>query len=124
LSSSLLRRPHLVIARRFVSFFLLSDAPRDLPSFPTRRSSDLFVQDHDRRRIPAERRVRESIYYPEPDDSHPLTPTASDARCASRDRKSTRLNSSHGSISYAVFCLKTKTGKTYRKPHAETQLKT
>src|SRR6266542_5144154 len=29
-------------------------------------------------------------------------------RCASKDRKSTRLNSSHGSISYAVFCLKKK----------------
>src|SRR2546422_8113079 len=27
---------------------------------------------------------------------------------ASRDRKSTRLNSSHGYISYAVFCLKKK----------------
>src|SRR5689334_23726011 len=27
----------------------------------------------------------------------------------SRDRKSTRLNSSHSSISYAVFCLKKKT---------------
>src|SRR5207245_4126102 len=27
---------------------------------------------------------------------------------AERDRKSTRLNSSHGSISYAVFCLKKK----------------
>src|SRR5207245_9136615 len=27
------------------------------------------------------------------------------------DRKSTRLNSSHGSISYAVFCLKKKTEK-------------
>src|SRR2546428_7497968 len=26
-----------------------------------------------------------------------------------RDRKSTRLNSSHDQISYAVFCLKTKT---------------
>src|SRR5438309_9712694 len=26
-----------------------------------------------------------------------------------RDRKSTRLNSSHSSISYAVFCLKKKT---------------
>src|SRR2546427_7372647 len=26
----------------------------------------------------------------------------------SRDRKSTRLNSSHSQISYAVFCLKTK----------------
>src|SRR5438128_9177218 len=28
------------------------------------------------------------------------------------DRKSTRLNSSHGSISYAVFCLKKKKNKT------------
>src|SRR3712207_7233698 len=31
------------------------------------------------------------------------------ARCARRpDRKSTRLNSSHANISYAVFCLKKK----------------
>src|SRR5207245_11243073 len=30
---------------------------------------------------------------------------------AGEDRKSTRLNSSHGSISYAVFCLKKKTKK-------------
>src|SRR2546422_4782379 len=29
-----------------------------------------------------------------------------------RDRKSTRLNSSHGYISYAVFCLKKKKTKT------------
>src|SRR2546430_11349964 len=29
-------------------------------------------------------------------------------RCAWRDRKSTRLNSSHSQISYAVFCLKKK----------------
>src|SRR2546422_1509484 len=29
-------------------------------------------------------------------------------RTAPRDRKSTRLNSSHGYISYAVFCLKKK----------------
>src|SRR2546429_9830888 len=28
------------------------------------------------------------------------------------DRKSTRLNSSHGYISYAVFCLKKKTANT------------
>src|SRR2546430_12998334 len=28
--------------------------------------------------------------------------------CAPRDRKSTRLNSSHSQISYAVFCLKKK----------------
>src|SRR3989449_3208431 len=30
------------------------------------------------------------------------------AREAMKDRKSTRLNSSHGYISYAVFCLKKK----------------
>src|SRR3712207_7719771 len=29
------------------------------------------------------------------------------------DRKSTRLNSSHANISYAVFCLKKKKKKTY-----------
>src|SRR2546429_7142459 len=29
-------------------------------------------------------------------------------RAVERDRKSTRLNSSHGYISYAVFCLKKK----------------
>src|SRR5689334_24694743 len=32
-------------------------------------------------------------------------------RKAAADRKSTRLNSSHSSISYAVFCLKKKTVK-------------
>src|SRR5690349_24532857 len=33
---------------------------------------------------------------------------ASDARTSGTDRKSTRLNSSHVEISYAVFCLKKK----------------
>src|SRR5687768_18604222 len=36
-------------------------------------------------------------------------------RHATKDRKSTRLNSSHGYISYAVFCLKKK--NTYTKNH-------
>src|SRR2546422_10697370 len=31
-----------------------------------------------------------------------------EGNCFLRDRKSTRLNSSHGYISYAVFCLKKK----------------
>src|SRR5207245_7743304 len=38
------------------------------------------------------------------------------------DRKSTRLNSSHGSISYAVFCLKKK--KKKRKHRTQTQVTT
>src|SRR3712207_8574552 len=33
------------------------------------------------------------------------------AAAAGRDRKSTRLNSSHANISYAVFCLKKKKQK-------------
>src|SRR5438477_1131045 len=40
------------------------------------------------------------------------------------DRKSTRLNSSHMSISYAVFCLKKKKNKTKQKPLAEEHLPT
>src|SRR2546422_5181696 len=36
------------------------------------------------------------------------TPRHRTARRRTRDRKSTRLNSSHGYISYAVFCLKKK----------------
>src|SRR2546427_8844488 len=36
------------------------------------------------------------------------------ARAPSADRKSTRLNSSHSQISYAVFCLKKKK-KKYKK---------
>src|SRR3712207_7158010 len=34
----------------------------------------------------------------------------------SSDRKSTRLNSSHANISYAVFCLKKKAGKDTDRP--------
>src|SRR2546427_4181005 len=43
----------------------------------------------------------------------------SDEHLASLDRKSTRLNSSHSQISYAVFCLKKKKKKhtnTYSAP--------
>src|SRR2546430_5213780 len=38
-----------------------------------------------------------------------------DGEAAARDRKSTRLNSSHSQISYAVFCLKKKKQKA--SPH-------
>src|SRR5258707_15414824 len=36
---------------------------------------------------------------------------------ANSDRKSTRLNSSHANISYAVFCLKKKKSSTQLLPH-------
>src|SRR3712207_7511467 len=43
--------------------------------------------------------------------SRPFIPDAAQAMMAG-DRKSTRLNSSHANISYAVFCLKKKKKKT------------
>src|SRR3712207_7237441 len=36
------------------------------------------------------------------------------------DRKSTRLNSSHANISYAVFCLKKKKKQNMRETHIRT----
>src|SRR6266571_6149686 len=42
------------------------------------------------------------------------SPTSARATSCTPDRKSTRLNSSHMSISYAVFCLKKKK-KKYKK---------
>src|SRR2546422_2172241 len=42
---------------------------------------------------------------------------------APRDRKSTRLNSSHGYISYAVFCLKKKKKISETKAECHMQLR-
>src|SRR2546422_3385930 len=41
-----------------------------------------------------------------------------------RDRKSTRLNSSHGYISYAVFCLKKKKTEQQRVLAVNTHIQT
>src|SRR5438132_9358970 len=78
-------------------FFYSSGNSRYLHSFPTRRSSDLGGRPDE----PAPRRPREC----------PADADATDAgtcQLGDRDRKSTRLNSSHTVISYAVFCLKKK----------------
>src|SRR3989440_2260618 len=48
------------------------------------------------------------------DRTEPLGPIISHA---GQDRKSTRLNSSHDQISYAVFCLKKKKKQIQRKYH-------
>src|SRR6266498_1823069 len=46
----------------------------------------------------------ESIVSTEETISHPLLEQRAEAQAAAVDRKSTRLNSSHVRISYAVFC--------------------
>src|SRR5438128_5689779 len=48
-------------------------------------------------------------------DASTAAPPRTTMNTANGDRKSTRLNSSHGSISYAVFCLKKK--KKKKKKH-------
>src|SRR5207245_9018725 len=96
---------------------------RVLPSFPTRRSSDLGVVV-----VPADNVTRQrfeavagqcaaiaaqtSRAGGNGPSTHVRNPAATlldqvlGGDGANLDRKSTRLNSSHGSISYAVFCLK------------------
>src|SRR5438876_8481078 len=51
------------------------------------------------------------------DTSGKMTP---DRGAWTKDRKSTRLNSSHPSISYAVFCLKKKKKKKNRNKYNKT----
>src|SRR5689334_24056499 len=53
-----------------------------------------------------------SIWRTEPSSGCSTSTTISRERTSSEDRKSTRLNSSHSSISYAVFCLKKKNTRT------------
>src|SRR5699024_11635033 len=88
-----------------------------LPSFPTRRSSDLTdanVSAMRRRYVAAAFGHLISMYRQA--NSYQLSsavwrakpPSSAGTNSPVGDRKSTRLNSSHVSISYAVFCLKKK----------------
>src|SRR5690348_17781572 len=88
-----------------------------LHSFPTRRSSDLDVSLPFRRPLPIlaatacdalSGTAGTSIERRRPCVPRPAHLRARRATGPHRDRKSTRLNSSHPSISYAVFCLKKK----------------
>src|SRR5690606_40505568 len=102
-----------------LSFFSSYGDPRDLHSFPTRRSSDLSA-------------VGAGLYaytlhqngIGTPDDGHWYLRSELNLQhqpgvgvyeaypqILLGDRKSTRLNSSHVKISYAVFCLKKKKQK-------------
>src|SRR5699024_11842757 len=90
-----------------------------LHSFPTRRSSDLDRDRHSNNRNSNNRQDEYDVSkeaadrivdeVAEIERAYVLT-TKNNAYVAAEleDRKSTRLNSSHVSISYAVFCLKKK----------------
>src|SRR5205809_5975848 len=85
-------------------------------SFPTRRSSDLGGDPAGR--VAVHRRVAVAAHRDdEPLDLHLGRGLAHDRLGAPDDierlvrRKSTRLNSSHGYITYAVFCMQKKSKK-------------
>src|SRR5207249_9125014 len=103
--------------------FSLSRHSRLLHSFPTRRSSDLLLAVH-QRAGPFDSAQRAVVSVGEINFPIRAGCNTEEIGCgrecgavrsvasgqpSHRDRKSTRLNSSHVSISYAVFCLKKKT---------------
>src|SRR5438445_13464769 len=97
----MLLHAHGPISPDDLCLYSLEDCIR-LHSFPTRRSSDLLT----------------SIRWTSPPSATgakggattcPRSPTRKRSLTfGSKDRKSTRLNSSHANTSYAVFCLKKK----------------
>src|SRR5690606_41290105 len=111
-----------VISASSAFFFYFSGDHRALHSFPTRRSSDLFVLGL---------LIAGGVFH------QTLTGAIATSAVASvvlglalqetlgnffagialqaEDRKSTRLNSSHVKISYAVFCLKKKKKQSKEK---------
>src|SRR2546422_7210459 len=94
------RLPSLVLRSMYFFFFLMIRRPPRSTLFPytTLFRSVLLLQHLDQRRLGvARRRLREVLL-------------------GTEDRKSTRLNSSHGYISYAVFCLKKKNTKMRARP--------
>src|SRR5439155_26493954 len=107
------------------SFFLHCSADhRDLHSFPTRRSSDLRTGGSRRRRR-KRRRMKHAVGAVDEFGAGTIRIVKIGSRSIGiinngeklyavlKDRKSTRLNSSHVAISYAVFCLKKKNYSRY-----------
>src|SRR5437762_11297309 len=82
---------------RLIFYLSASGAPGTLHSFPTRRSSDLLSFS------------LQPTYFSDVNGDGLIDVVHNiDQAVAVEDRKSTRLNSSHRCISYAVFCLKKK----------------
>src|SRR3712207_7658913 len=94
-------------------FFFNDTATTEIyTSFPTRRSSDLGTAQAS---LPS---GSQGLWDPTHSSLSLLSPWSRSHQTSAlpEDRKSTRLNSSHANISYAVFCLKKKKSniiKTY-----------
>src|SRR5437762_5536553 len=97
-------------------YFSRFSESQDLSSFPTRRSSDLRSMQFMRYVIVWMLRIVGSHHdFPQRKLRQAVCELSGRAGILTlavyQDRKSTRLNSSHRCISYAVFCLKKKNSK-------------
>src|SRR5437899_6147379 len=97
--------------------------------FPTRRSSDLFARPRGPGTSAGGGTARSDRAFTKGGGLPRFRParfgrSARQLSAPRRDRKSTRLNSSHLGISYAVFCLKKKKKKniTPHKQHANSSI--
>src|SRR5207249_10014355 len=106
-------RYHLTIPPLHLLFFLMIRPPPRSTLFPY---TTLFRSQQARERLRIDAGTRSVV------DQNPVVGRGLAANGGKRvpnrqlgDRKSTRLNSSHVSISYAVFCLKKKTKKKNKK---------
>src|SRR5690349_24048192 len=95
----------------FLFFFLMIRRPPRSTLFPYTTLFRSQRHDHGQHRLCDGRRDQ-------PGDHHHRR-RARDLCGAGRDRKSTRLNSSHVEISYAVFCLKKKKNKNHMNNNIE-----
>src|SRR5256885_6907461 len=102
--------------RIFFFFFLMIRRPPRSTLFPyTTLFRSASNRDNVRRRhsVPAVPRVEDARELPGRIVAHDRLDLAAEA---AQDRKSTRLNSSHLVISYAVFCLKKKKKNQHTHP--------
>src|SRR5438034_11365785 len=89
----------------FFFFFLMIRRPPRSTLFPYTTLFRSVRQRNDRNESDEHRHDRDRKH-------HPFVRAVTE--CIETDRKSTRLNSSHTVISYAVFCLKKKKKKTHK----------
>src|SRR2546427_9039919 len=114
MSGSAVARGHLVAVHDAVWFFFFSSRRRHT-RFDCDWSSDVCSSDVPR---PVVAQLRRAAVGARPDAARDAPAAPRRGAASVPDRKSTRLNSSHSQISYAVFCLKKKKKKnTYTTDH-------
>src|SRR5437773_6871912 len=94
----------MIFRSRFYSFFFNDPATTEIYTLSLHDALPICAVPQPPARPPARAPSRAHLHHPQPRHR------GQDVR----DRKSTRLNSSHITISYAVFCLKKKKKLTFR----------